>query len=53
MAAALRYTLTRNSFLVIGASPSPAVSRFLDFVRSAEDTKVIAANGAVPVTMPQ
>ena len=45
------YTLTRDSFLVVKASPSPAVSRVLDFVRSAEGTGVIAANGAIPVLM--
>jgi len=43
------YTLTRDSFLVVKAPPSPAVSRFLDFVRSAAGAKAIAANGAVPV----
>lgn len=43
------YTLTRDSFLVVKAPPSPAVSRFLDFVRSAAGTKTIVANGAVPV----
>ncbi len=45
------YTLTRDSFLVVSASPSPAVSRFLDYIRSAEGTQAITANGAVPVTM--
>lgn len=44
-----RYTLTRDSFLVVKAPPSPAVGRFLDFVRSAAGAKAIAANGAVPV----
>ena len=43
------YTLTRDSFLVTKAPPPPAVSRFLDFVRSSAGTAVIIANGAVPV----
>lgn len=43
------YTLTRDSFLVTKAPPPPAVSRFLDFVRSSAGTTVIVANGAVPV----
>lgn len=43
------YTLTRDSFLVTQAAPSPAVASFLDFVRSAAGGKVITANGAVPV----
>jgi phosphate transport system substrate-binding protein len=43
------YTLTRDSFLVTKAPPPPAVSRFLDFVRSSAGTAVIVANGAVPV----
>jgi phosphate transport system substrate-binding protein len=42
------YTLTRDSFLVTKAPPPPAVSRFLDFVRSSAGTAVIVANGAVP-----
>jgi phosphate transport system substrate-binding protein len=44
-----RYTLTRDSFLVVKAPPAPAVSRFMDFVRSPDGAKAIAANGAVPV----
>lgn len=44
-----RYTLTRDSFLVVKSPPSPAVGRFLDFVRGAAGAKAIAANGAVPV----
>jgi len=43
------YVLTRDSFLVTKAAPSPAVAGFLDFVRSAAGEKVILANGAVPV----
>ena len=43
------YTLTRDSFLVTKAPPPPAVSRFVDFVRSSTGTAVIVANGAVPV----
>jgi phosphate transport system substrate-binding protein len=43
------YVLTRDSFLVTKAAPSPAVAGFLDFIRSAAGEKVILANGAVPV----
>ena len=43
------YALTRDSFLVTKAAPAPAVSRFLEFVRSSAGAAVIAANGAVPV----
>jgi len=43
------YTLTRDSFLVTKVPPLPAVSRFVDFVRSAAGASVIVANGAVPV----
>jgi len=43
------YTLTRDSFLVTKATPKPAVSRFIEFVRSPAGAAVIAANGAVPV----
>lgn len=43
------YTLTRDSFLVTKAPPSPAVSRFVDFIRSSAGAAVIVANGAVPV----
>lgn len=43
------YTLTRDSLLVTKAPPPPAVSRFLDFVRSSAGAAVIVANGAVPV----
>ena len=44
-----RYALTRDSFLVTGAAPSAAVTKFIEFVRSPAGEKVIAANGAVPV----
>jgi phosphate transport system substrate-binding protein len=43
------YVLTRDSFLVTKAAPSPAVAAFLAFVRGAAGEKVIIANGAVPV----
>jgi phosphate transport system substrate-binding protein len=43
------YTLTRDSFLVVKDPPSPAVAKFLDFVRGPAGEKVIAANGAVAV----
>jgi phosphate transport system substrate-binding protein len=43
------YALTRDSFLVTKAPPSPAVARFVEFVRSAEGAAVITANGALPV----
>jgi phosphate transport system substrate-binding protein len=43
------YALTRDSFLVTKATRSPAVSRFIEFVRSAAGAAVIVANGAVPV----
>lgn len=43
------YTLTRDSFLVTKAPPSPAVAKFLEFIRSPAGEEVIIANGAVPV----
>lgn len=43
------YTLTRDSFLVTKAQPSPAVAKFLEFVIGASGEAVIIANGAVPV----
>ncbi|MGH9895197.1 MAG: phosphate ABC transporter substrate-binding protein, partial [bacterium] len=43
------YTLTRDSFLVTKAPPPPAVSRFVEFVRSSAGAAVIVVNGAVPV----
>lgn len=44
-----RYALTRDSFLITKATPSPAVARFLEFIRSPAGAEVLAANGAVPV----
>ena len=43
------YTLTRDSYLVTKALPSPAVARFIEFIRSSAGTAVLVANGAVPV----
>jgi phosphate transport system substrate-binding protein len=43
------YRLTRDSFLVTKTASSPAVARFLEFVRSPEGKRVISANGAVPL----
>jgi phosphate transport system substrate-binding protein len=43
------YVLTRDSFLVTKAAAAPAVSRFVEFIRSPAGTAVIVANGAVPV----
>jgi len=43
------YTLTRDSFLVTKATPPPAVSKFIEFIRSSAGEAVIVANGAVPV----
>jgi phosphate transport system substrate-binding protein len=43
------YVLTRDSFLVTKATPSSAVSQFIEFVRSPAGRAVIGANGAVPV----
>ena len=43
------YALTRDSFLVTKATPPPAVSQFIEFVRSPAGRAVIRANGAVPV----
>lgn len=44
-----KYVLTRDSFLVIKATPSPSVTRFLEFIRSPAGQKVVIENGAVPV----
>jgi phosphate transport system substrate-binding protein len=43
------YPLVRRSLLLTRAAPSPAVARFLAFVRSPEGAGVITANGAVPL----
>jgi phosphate transport system substrate-binding protein len=42
------YALARQSFLVTKATPSAAVSRLLEFIRSADGAGLIRANGAVP-----
>lgn len=44
-----RYTLTRASYMLTAARPSPAVVRFLAFVRSPAGARIIEANGGVPV----
>jgi phosphate transport system substrate-binding protein len=43
------YPLTRDSFLVTKAHPSPAVASFLAFIQGPRGEEVIMANGAVPV----
>jgi phosphate transport system substrate-binding protein len=43
------YSLTRDAFLVTKTRAAPAVSRFLEFVRSSAGAAVIVANGAVPM----
>jgi catechol 2,3-dioxygenase-like lactoylglutathione lyase family enzyme len=43
------YTLTRDSFLVTKAPAPPAVSRFIEFIRSPAGAAAIVANSAVPV----
>jgi phosphate transport system substrate-binding protein len=43
------YKLVREAFLVVGESPSEAVSAFLAFVASPEGGAVTSANGAFPV----
>lgn len=42
--------LTRQSFLLVQAAPSPAVAGFLAFVRGAAGARVIAASAAVPMS---
>ncbi|MBI3042987.1 MAG: substrate-binding domain-containing protein [Betaproteobacteria bacterium] len=42
------YALTRDSFLVTKAPPSPTVAKFLEFIRSPAGEQVILTNGAVP-----
>lgn len=39
------YRHHKRVFLVVGASPSPAVERFLDFVKSSSGRKILAENG--------
>jgi phosphate transport system substrate-binding protein len=43
------YALTRDSFLITRTPASPAVVKFLEFVRSPAGVEVISTNGAVPV----
>jgi phosphate transport system substrate-binding protein len=43
------YPLTRASYLLIRTSASPAVARFLAFVRGPAGARIIVANGGVPV----
>lgn len=42
-----RYALVRESYLVAKAAPSPAVERFLAFMRTPAAMAVLASNGAV------
>lgn len=42
------YPLRRSAYLITRADPPSAVARFLDFIRSAEGARIIAASGAVP-----
>ncbi|HYC51892.1 MAG TPA: substrate-binding domain-containing protein [Gemmatimonadaceae bacterium] len=44
------YPLLRSSYLIARADPGAAVARFLEFVRDTAGARIIAANGAVPVT---
>jgi phosphate transport system substrate-binding protein len=44
-----RYPLRRASFLITHASPSPAVARFLAFVRGPAGARIITTNGGVPI----
>ena len=44
------YTLTRSSYLITAADPSPKVAAFLTFVRSAEGAQIIIANNAIPAS---
>ena len=44
------YRLVREVFLVVKGDASPAVKAFLVFVKSADGSKVIKANGAIPKT---
>jgi phosphate transport system substrate-binding protein len=43
-----RYALTRDSFVITRGAPSPAVERFIAFIRSDAGEKIVAANGAIP-----
>lgn len=42
-----RYRLARDAFLVVRNDASPQVKSFIEFVRSAEGSAIIRANGAV------
>lgn len=44
-----RYFLTRDFMFVIKAAPTPAITKFVDFVLSPDGDRVILANGAVPL----
>lgn len=44
------HRLTRQSFLLIRGTPSPAVANFLTFIASEAGARVIAANAAVPLS---
>jgi phosphate transport system substrate-binding protein len=44
-----RYSLVRRSYLLTKSTPSPAVGRFLTYIRSPDGDRVIRANGALPV----
>jgi phosphate transport system substrate-binding protein len=43
------YPLVRESFFVVRAPATPALARFMEFVRSPAGHKVISDNGALPV----
>jgi len=45
-----KYRLTRDAFLVLGASPKPEAKAFIDFVKSAGGAAIIKANGAIAAT---
>ena len=42
------YRLRRSAYLITRAQPPEAVLRFLDFIRSEDGARIIAASGAVP-----
>jgi phosphate transport system substrate-binding protein len=44
---AKKYTLTREAFVVTKEKPTPAVAKFLSFIRSEMGKKVIIQNDAV------
>ena len=45
-----KYRLTRDAFLVTGNAPSAQAKAFIDFVKSAEGSAIIMANGAIAAT---